>query len=146
MLPTLRNNVMPAPFAGAPVNRLSTLFDSVLGTDGGFLGQASFGMPMAMWEDEDHIFIEAEIPGVAEEDLDVTVHNGMLFIRGERRPEEGRRYLYNDRPYGRFEKVVTLPEAVNSDEVQAALTNGVLRIDLPKSPEAKPKKITLRTS
>jgi len=146
MLPTLRNPVMPVPYVGAPINRLSNLIDSVLGTDGGFLGQATFGIPMAMWEDDDHLFIEAEIPGVAEEDLDVTVHNGMLFIRGQRRPEQGRRYLYDARPYGRFEKVVTLPEAVNADEVRAALTNGVLRIDLPKSPEAKPRKITLRTS
>jgi len=146
MLPTLRNSAMPVPYNGAPINRLSNLFDTVFGTDGGFLDQATSGMPMAMWEDDDHIFIEVEIPGVAEADLDVTVHNGMLSIRGERRPEEGRRYLYNARPYGRFEKVVTLPEAVNADAVQAELTNGVLRIDLPKSPEGKPRKITLRTS
>ena len=51
----------------------------------------------------------------------------MLFIRGERKPEEGRRYLYNGRSYGRFERVITLPEAVNADEVQATLNDGVLR-------------------
>lgn len=146
MLPTLRNGVMPVPYNGGPINRLSNLFDGVLGTDCGFLNQATSVMPMAMWEDEDHIFIEADVPGVAEADLDVTVHNGMLFIRGERKPDEGRRYLFNGRPHGRFEKVVTLPEAVDTEAVQADLTNGVLRIDLPKSPEAKPRKITLRTS
>ena len=74
----------------------------------------------------------------------MTVHNGMLFIRGERRPEEGRRYLYNGRSFGRFERVITLPEAVKTDDVQATLKDGILSITLPKSPEAKPKKITLQ--
>jgi HSP20 family protein len=83
---------------------------------------------------------------VADKDLDITVRNGMLFIRGERQPEEGRRYLYNGRLYGRFERVLTLPEAVNTDEVQATLRDGVLRVELLKSPEAKPKRITLKTS
>ena len=70
----------------------------------------------------------------------------MLFIKGERKPEEGRRYLYNGRPYGRFERVVTLPEAVTTDGVQAELKDGVLRIELPKSPEARPRKIALKTA
>jgi len=77
-------------------------------------------------------------------DVDVTVHNGMLFIRGERRPAEGRRYLYNGRSFGRFERVITLPEAVKTDDVLATLKDGILSITLPKSPEAKPKKITLQ--
>jgi len=76
--------------------------------------------------------------------VDVTVHNGLLFIRGERKPEEGRRCLYNGRSYGRFERVITLPEAVKTDDVVAKLTAGVLCIDLPKCPEARPKKITLQ--
>lgn len=96
--------------------------------------------------DDDHVGIEFELPGVVDQDLDITVHNGMLFIRGERKPERGRRYLYNGRSYGRFERVITLPEAVNTDEVRATMTDGVLRIDLPKSPEARPRKIELKTS
>jgi HSP20 family protein len=145
MLPVLRNHFVPSPFVGGPVNRLDSWFDRVFGEDGDFLNRTWSGAPVAMWEDDDRISIEAELPGVAEEDIEVTVHNGMLFIRGERKPEEGRRYLYNGRTYGRFERVVSLPEAVNTDDVQATLSNGVLRIDLPKSPEAKPKRITLKT-
>jgi len=146
MLPVLRNKMAFAPVATSPINRLDSLFDRVFGDDGGIMGQAWSGAPVAMWEDDDHIGIEAELPGVAETDLDITVHNGLLFIRGERKPEEGRRYLYNGRSYGRFERVITLPESVNADGVQATLTDGVLRVDLPKSPEAKPKKITVKTS
>jgi HSP20 family molecular chaperone IbpA len=146
MLPVLRNNSTLASVATGPVNRMDWLLDPVFGDDGVFMGQAWSGAPVAMWEDDDHVCIETELPGVADKDVDITVHNGMLFIRGERKPEDGRRYLYNGRSYGRFERVLTLPEAVNTDEVQATLRDGVLRIDLPKSPEAKPKRITLKTS
>jgi len=146
MLPVIRTNYPSAPVASRPINRLDSLFEGFFGDDGGSLGQAWSGAPLAMWEDEDRICIEAELPGVAEADLDITVHNGMLFIKGERKPEEGRRYLYNGRTYGRFERVVTLPEAVTTDDVQATLKDGVLRIELPKSAEAKPKKIALKTT
>lgn len=145
MFPVLRNSSALAPAATGPINRLDALFDRFFGDDD-LLGPAWSGAPLAMWEDDDNIWIEAELPGVADKDLNITVHNGRLFIRGERRPEEGRRYLYNGRLYGRFERVLTLPEAVSTDEVQATLRDGVLRIELPKSPEAKPKQITLKTS
>jgi len=144
MLPVLRNTSAWSPTFSYPMNRLDTLFDRFLGDDGGSLGREWTGMPVALWQDEDHFFIEAELPGVRDEDLDMTVHNGMLFIRGERKPEEGRRYLYNGRSYGRFERVITLPEAVNTEDVRATLKDGILSITLPKSPEAKPKKIALQ--
>jgi HSP20 family molecular chaperone IbpA len=56
------------------------------------------------------------------------------------------RGLYNGRSYGQFERVITLPEAVGTDEVQAELRDGVLRIDLPNRPESRPKKIALKTN
>jgi HSP20 family protein len=132
-----------------PVNRLERLFDRFFDDSFfsyGFTPEWGAGVPVSLWQDEDHVYIEAELPGLTEQNVDVTVHNGMLFIRGERKPEEGRQYLYNGRTWGRFERVITLPEAVDADNVQAELTNGILRIALPKSPEAKPKKITLKTS
>jgi HSP20 family protein len=146
MLPVLRNNSALVPVATGPIGRMDSLFDRFFGDDGGLMGQAWSWAPVAMWEDDDHIYIEAELPGVSDADVDVTVHHGMLFIRGERKPEEGRRYLYNGRSYGRFERVLTLPAAVKTDDVQATLSNGVLCINLPKSPEARPKKIALKTS
>jgi HSP20 family protein len=101
---------------------------------------------VAMWEDDDRIYVEAELPGITDSDVDITVHSGMLFIRGERKPEAARSFLNNGRFYGRFERVIALPEAVNSDDMQAEMKDGVLSITLPKSPEAKPKKIALRKS
>ena len=144
MFPVLRNNSRLAPVATGPINRIDSLFDRVFGDDGAFLGQAWSGMPVAMWQDDDHFYVEVELPGVSDQDVDITVHNGMLSIRGERKPQEGRRYLYNGRSYGRFERVITLPEAVNADDVQATLKDGILSLTLPKSPEAKPRKITLQ--
>jgi HSP20 family protein len=145
MLPILRNDAVLAPMVGGPFHRLDSLFDRVFGADGR-LGLGWGGVPVALWEDEDHYYVEAELPGLTEPDVEVTVHNGMLFIRGERKPAEGRAYLYNGRCFGRFERVITLPGAVNADDVQARLTDGVLCLTLPKSPEAKPRKITLQTS
>jgi HSP20 family protein len=125
---------------------LDSFLDRVFGDDGGATSQAWSWAPVAMWQDDDHLFIEAEMPGMSDNEIEVTVHNEMLYIRGERKPEEGRRYLYNGRSYGRFERAVTLPEAVKADEVRATLANGVLHIELPKSPEARPKRIAIKTA
>jgi len=146
MFPAIRNNSMSVPTTAGPVNRLETLFDRVFGEEGGLPSQAWAGMPMVMWQDEDHFYLEVEMPGVAEQDLDLNIHRGTLTIRGERKPAEGRSYLYNTRSYGRFQQVIGLPEAVDAEAVQAKLKDGVLSIDLPKSPEAKPRKISLRAS
>jgi HSP20 family protein len=149
MLPVLRNTIAGTTPWMAPANRLERLFDRFFEDsffNFGVTPEWGAGVPVSLWQDEDHVYLEAELPGLTEQDVDVTVHNGMLFIRGERKPEEGRQDLYNGRAWGRFERVITLPEAVDADSVQAELTNGILRVALPKSPEAKPKKITLKTS
>jgi HSP20 family protein len=145
MLPVLWNDPVLAPMTGGPINRLASLFDRGLGAGIPF-SEAGIGVPMAMWEDDDHIYVEAELPGLIDQDMDITVHDGKLFIRGERKPEEGRTYLYNGRIFGWFERVITLPGCVATDDVRADLKDGLLSLALPKSPEAKPKKITLKTS
>jgi HSP20 family protein len=146
MLPILRNSSVLASVGTGPVNRLDSSFDRVFGDDGGAMSQAWSWAPVAMWQDDDYIFIEAEMPGLSDSEIEVTVHNEMLSIRGERKPEAGRQYLYNGRSYGRFERSITLPEPVRTDDVQATLTNGVLQIALPKSPDAKPKRIAIKAS
>jgi HSP20 family protein len=148
MVPMVRGNWF-APTFDEPVSRprgeVDTLFDRVFGGDGGAPAPAWGGLPVAMWEDDDHLYIEAELPGATETDIDVTVHDGLLFIRGERRPVAGRTYLYNGRAFGRFERVITLPEAVDAENVQARLADGLLSIALSKSPRAKPKRVPVTT-
>jgi HSP20 family protein len=144
MLPILLGNPVFAPLAAGPFNRLDAVFDRLVGEDS-LLGRSWAGVPLAMWEDDEHIYMESELPGVSESDVEVTVQNGLLFIRGERKPEANRTYLYNGRAYGRFERVITLPEAVHTEDVQARLSDGVLHLALPKSPEARPRRIALQT-
>jgi HSP20 family protein len=130
------------------MNRLEGLFDRLFDENVFGFGTRVDGttVPISLWQDDDHVYVEADLPGMSDQDVEVTVHKGVLFIRGERKVEEGRRYLYNGRTWGRFERAITLPDEVNAAEVQAELSRGVLRVSLPKSPETKPRKITLRTS
>lgn len=144
MLPVLRNTGVVAPDMHQHANRLSSLADTLFGEESWMPGPAWVSVPASMWEDDDFLHIEAELPGMSDEDIEITVHNGMLTIRGERKFEEGRRYLYDGRTYGRFARVMKLPEDANPEGVQATLDNGLLRIDMPKRPEAKPKKISVR--
>jgi HSP20 family protein len=145
MLPAIRNNMTMTPWT-APINRLDGLFDRLFDDSVFTFRPDGAGVPMSLWQDDDHIYVEADLPGMSDQDVEVTVHNGVLYLRGERKPEEARPYLYNGRTWGRFEQVITLPDEVIADEVQAELAQGVLRVTLPKSPQTKPKKITLRTS
>jgi HSP20 family protein len=69
----------------------------------------------------------------------------MLTIKGESRDEEGRSYLYNGRRFGSFERVVALPEEVDTEQVEAKFSGGILRIQLAKRPQARPRKIALKT-
>jgi len=132
-----------ASAASGPINRLDGLFNFSNGM--GPAASARSWPPAAMWEDDDFIHIEVDLPGVMDEDVNMTVYEGMLSIRFERRPAEGRRYAYDGRPHGRFERAFALPDAVDADAAVATLTDGVLLVDLPKSPAARPRKITLKT-
>jgi HSP20 family protein len=127
---------------------LDVVFDRFFGDDGTWLRSTPTKdvVPMSFWEDDDHVYFEAELPGVAEKDLEITVHKGVLTVKGESRVEEGREYLYNSRRFGSFERSVTLPEAVDSEQVDATLSGGILRIRLSKLPQARPRRIELKTS
>jgi HSP20 family protein len=144
----LRTYFPLSQLSGGTLKRVDSWFDRVFGEDGESFRPASAAANFAVsvWGEENHLHVEAELPGVLEKDVEITVHDGVLNIRAERRPEEGREYLYNGRSFGRFERSIVLPEAVDAENVQALLSNGVLRIDLPTHIAARPRKITLKTS
>ena len=85
-----------------------------------FAAPSTGNFAVSVWGDENHLHVEAELPGVSEKDVEITVHDGVLTIRADRRPEEGRAYLYNSRAFGSFERAIVLPEAVDADKVEAA--------------------------
>jgi len=84
--------------------------------------------------------VTAELPGLEQKDVEVTLRDNALVIRGEKRQErhdEDRGHRYSERSFGRFERVVPLPAEVDADQVKAGFKNGVLEINLPKNPKAE---------
>jgi len=97
-----------------------------------------------IYEEKDHFTVKAELPGMKKEDIEVSLHDGSLSISGERKTEtkhEDKEVYRAERYFGRFQRTVSLPTIVAADKVKAAYNDGVLTITLPKTEEAKPKKI-----
>ena len=101
--------------------------------------------PLAAWEDEQHFYIEVELPGVSKDDFELITHEGKLRITGQRKAPEGERHYWrNERFYGSFDRTIALPDTVDWDNIEAELTNGVLHITLHKRPEAQPRKVEIK--
>jgi HSP20 family protein len=91
-------------------------------------------------EKDDEIIVWAELPGLEEKDVDITLTDNVLLIRGEKKQEKEERersYTYTERSYGSFERRIPIDAEVLSDKVSAVFKNGVLTVTLPKSPEAR---------
>jgi HSP20 family protein len=99
-----------------------------------------------VYETPDTIQFRLEIPGVEEKDLNITMENGVLTVRGERKLEDGEKeenFLRVERPYGAFSRSFTLLQTVDTNHINANYVNGVLMIELTKRAEAKPKQIPI---
>jgi HSP20 family protein len=97
-------------------------------------------------ESDDAYVFKADLPGVADEDLDISITGNRLTVSGKREAEareESDRFYAFERMYGSFSRSFTLPEQIDSERVDAALDAGVLTITVPKRPEAQPKKISV---
>ena len=112
------------------------------------LSRGGWNPNVDIFETGDGLVIEAELAGLDPKDVEVSVENGVLTIHGERRFEkkdEGENFHRIERGYGTFTRSFTLPPTVSGDNVAAHFDNGVLRLELPKRTEAKPKKIEITT-
>jgi HSP20 family protein len=97
-------------------------------------------------ETQDAYMVEAALPGVKPEDVNVTFENGVLTVSGEARQQsenKERNFHRVERRYGRFQRSVTLPMAVKGDQISASMEHGVLHLVVPKAEEVKPRKITV---
>ena len=95
-------------------------------------------------EDGDHFYVEAELPGFNKDEVDITLEDGVLTIRAERKTETNKRDpLHIERRWTQFQRAFTLPTAVNENSVKASMDSGVLTITLDKREETKPKKIAI---
>jgi len=128
------------------INRLNRLFRESYSPEGPeeALTTTSFAPPVDIYEDEHNITLKMEAPGIDEKDIDVRVEGNTLTVRGERkleRDEKEENYRRIERQYGSFTRSFTLPSSVDSGQVSAHFDKGVLKINLAKKVEAKPKQI-----
>lgn len=102
--------------------------------------------PLNVWEDEQNLYAEAEVPGLRMEDLEVYVVGNELTVKGERKAGEGGQETFHrrERGIGSFQRTVPLPMPIDAEKVEASLRDGVLTITMPKAQEAKPRKIEVK--
>ncbi|MBI1370396.1 MAG: Hsp20 family protein [Planctomycetes bacterium] len=148
MYPVLRRKGNGRLAWADPFEPIQREFDSMLGR---FFGDADTqtslvgAYPVDIHEDENHIYVSAELPGFKKDEVDVTLEAGVLTIRGERKSEEtkGTEHL-SERRFTRVQRAFTMPTSVDEAKVDAHLVDGVLKITLDKREEVKPRKIEVK--
>ena len=142
----------PAGEAATLNQRMERLFDEMLGRG---LWRTAEERPLrGTWvpainilEREDAIVIQADLPGLKAEDVEVTVEEGVLSIRGDRKLEEtheGETYHRVERLYGAFERTFSLPNSVDTSKIDARFKNGEMLLTLPKREESKPRSVKIK--
>lgn len=131
--------------------RLSRLLNENLG-----YGYAEEGMhtgswipPVDIYETDQNVILKAELPGVNAQDVEVRVHDGTLYLKGERKYEhevKEENFRHVERSYGSFTRTFSLTASVDADKVKADFKDGVLTLTMPKREEAKPKAIQINVS
>ncbi|MDE0468368.1 MAG: Hsp20/alpha crystallin family protein [Candidatus Poribacteria bacterium] len=127
-------------------NEMGRVFGDLLGSSENETDDTIW-MPAAdICETENGFEIRAELPGVSEDDINISVTDNLLTIKGEKRQEEnseGKNYHCVERRYGSFQRSFTLPRHVETDGIKAGFTDGVLTLGIPKAEVAKPTEIPI---
>jgi len=131
---------------------MDRVFEQVMDAGNG----STFGLrafpALNVWEDADNVFVEAELRGVAMENIEINVVGSELSIKGSRQAQKTTTgngnvtYHRQERAAGEFSRFLTLPEAIDADKVEAVLKNGVLTVKLPKAEAAKPRRIQVNAN
>ena len=134
---------------GRPWDAIHDDFDRMLSrcwTDAAEAAEGVYGAyPVDVHEDEDHVYLEAELPGFAKNQIDVAFENGVLTISAEREPAEAKGETHlNERRYTKYVRRFSLPNTVSESDVDASLTDGVLHLTLNKPEKIKPRKIEVK--
>ena len=130
-------------------NEMNRVFDRW--SNGGDGARSFFGFtgfpPMNVWEEDDQVFVEAELPGQDLKDLEIYVTGGnQLTVKGERKQASSEKGVWHrqERGFGQFTRSLTLPFPVDAEKVEARLENGVLKVKLGKHESAKARKIEVK--
>ncbi len=122
--------------------RMNRLFSATVGQ-----GLSGAFPPVNVWSNSEKAVVSAELPGVNKEDLDISVENDVLTIKGHREPEklaEGEVFRRNERGYGSFRRSVGLPFAVEPEKIKAEYKDGILRLELIRHEASKPRQIEIK--
>ncbi len=134
----------PDPFS----TEVSRLFNTLLG--GGENGNAlqRWSPAMDLVEGEDHFLLRADLPGLAEEDVQIEVHDNTLRISGRREAEheqKERGWYRMERSFGSFSRSLSLPDGVDADAIAASFDKGVLEVRIPKPEERQPRRVQIQS-
>ena len=130
----------------AQVNRL---FESTLPGRGSDSSLTTWAPAVDIYETENELALKADLPDVNEKDIDIRIENNTLSIHGERKFEQEAKeenYLRVERSYGSFTRSFTLPSTVDTEAIKAEYKNGVLRVEMPKRAESKPKQVKVNVT
>ncbi|MDX6610998.1 MAG: hypothetical protein QOD75_184 [Blastocatellia bacterium] len=111
------------------------------------IARGAWSPSVDIYENKDHIVLEAELPGMNREDFDLSVENNVITLRGERhfeKKDDSDNYHRVERAYGSFTRSFTLPQTVTAEGANAEYRNGVLRVTLPKREETKARRIEIK--
>jgi HSP20 family protein len=125
-------------------DRMNRLFRDSYGDREEALTTSTFAPPVDVYEDEHSVTLKIEVPGIDEKDIDVRIENNTLTVHGERKfekEEKEENFRRVERQYGSFTRSFTLPNTVDTEHVRANYEKGILKIQLAKKAEAKPKQI-----
>lgn len=128
------------------MNRLFSSFSRNLEDD---LMSGAWTPSVDIFENKDQVVLEAELPGMKPEDVNISIENNVLTIQGERKfekKEERDNYHRIERRYGSFTRSFTLPPTVDTDNITAEFDNGILRLTIAKREEAKPRRIEIKAA
>lgn len=129
-------------------NQIDRLFNDLFErTSRGEIDYGTWIPPVDLREEGDKLVLEMELPGLKKEDVDISIENNVLTIKGERKfekEEKKENYHRIERSYGKFSRSFSLPATIKADAIDASLKDGVLVLTLPYAEEAKPKKITIK--
>jgi HSP20 family protein len=129
-------------------NRMNSLFRN-MNEEEAPLAAANFVPAVDIYEDAEKLVLKLEVPGIQEKDLDVRIEGNTLTVKGERKleaEEKEENFHRIERSYGSFYRAFTLPSTVETENVQASYTAGVLKLELKKKAEAQPKQIKIQVA
>jgi HSP20 family protein len=128
----------------AELDAMSEGFERMFGLRAAPGGNRGFLPPVDIWEDEQQVVIQLDVPGCRLEDLSAEAVDGQLVVTGERAVGDGAKRRYrSERWQGRFVRSFTLPQGVDGANIRADYEDGVLTVSLPKPEDAKPKAISI---